>query len=117
MSPKVRSILSGFLALILMIGSLQMAVARSAPMPVDEMVLCTTQGAVTVAIDAEGNPTGEMQYCPECAAIAFAFVDVSAPDFSTPAPTSLAIDTPAQSLPVVQAARHCPQARGPPLSV
>lgn len=81
------------------------------------MVLCTSQGAVTVAVDAEGNPTGDIHFCPECAAVAFAAIDTSAPDLAQPVANSLTLETPALSLPVFQAARLCPQARGPPLSV
>ena len=105
------------LALIIAVSSSQMALARTAPMPVGEMVLCTSQGAVTVAVDAEGNPTGDVHYCPECAAVAFSFIEFAAPDLVVPAANALTLQAPATSLPVPQAACPCPQARGPPLSV
>jgi len=117
MNSMLRKFTSVILALILSIGSLQMAVARTAPMPVDEMVICSGEGAYTIAVDAEGNPTEEVHYCPECASVTFAAIDVSAPDLPIPAVATLMLETPAPSLPVIQAACNCPQARGPPLSV
>lgn len=94
-----------------------MALARTAPMPVGEMVLCTSQGAVTVAVDAEGNPTGHIQYCPECASVAFSFVELEAPALVVPAANTLTLEAPVMSLPALQVAQFCPQARGPPLPV
>ena len=113
----LRKYASVFLALILTVSSLQMAIARHALMPVDTVVICSGEGAYTIAIDAEGNPTGEVHYCPECIASALIAIDVSAPDWAVPATTTLILDVPALSLPVFQAATLCPLARGPPLSV
>ena len=118
MSPKLRKYASALLALILMVSSLQMAIARHALMPVDHMVICSGEGAYTIAIDAEGNPTGEVHYCPECIASALTAIETSAPEVAAVnAAKPLTLETPAPSLPVVQAACAPPQARGPPLSV
>lgn len=117
MSLKLRKYASAFLALILTVSSLQMAIARHALMPVDHMVICSGEGAYTIALDAEGNPTDEVHYCPECIASALTAIEASAPEQAQPAATTLTLEAPAQSLPVPQVAWTCPQARGPPLSV
>lgn len=117
MSLKLRKYISAVLALILTVSSLQMAIARHALMPVDHMVICSGEGAYTIAIDAQGNPTGEVHYCPECIASALTAIETTAPDLAVPAATSLTLEIPAKSLQVVQAASYCHQARGPPLSV
>lgn len=117
MSLKLRKYASVLLALILTVSSLQMAIARHALMPVDHMVICSGEGSYTIAIDAEGNPTGDVHYCPECIASALTAIDVTAPVLAIPAATTLTLEAPATSLPVLQASWSCHQARGPPLSV
>ncbi|WP_353533273.1 hypothetical protein [Cognatishimia sp. WU-CL00825] len=44
-----------------------MAIARGLPAAAGYMELCTGTGAVTVAVDAQGEPTGPSHLCPECA--------------------------------------------------
>lgn len=56
------------LALIVAITSQQLAVARGTAMTAaGEVVLCTGQGIVTVAVDDQGNPIGPVHICPDCA--------------------------------------------------
>ena len=44
-----------------------MTVARGAPDPVGQMVICTGQGLSIIYVDAEGQPTPAPHYCPDCA--------------------------------------------------
>jgi hypothetical protein len=54
------------LVLTLTLGSLGAAVARHQPHAVGEVVLCTNAGEVTLAVDAEGRPSGPAHACAEC---------------------------------------------------
>ncbi len=62
----LRSLSLIALVLALTVASVTMAVARHQARAVDEVVLCTGYGMVTVAIDAEGRPTDAMAPCPDC---------------------------------------------------
>jgi len=73
------------LTLLLALTSQTMAVARGAPPPVGHAVLCTGQGTITVLVDADGQPTGEVHICPDCALGLF--------NALTPAQPDLAIET------------------------
>ncbi len=117
MNSAFRHLHALLTAAILVIGTLQMAYASGQAHAVDEMVLCTGHGAVTIGIDADGNPTGEVFYCPECASTAFVavqngtvdlpgYIAVVSEQSPTPAPVSVAITI---------AVTH--PARGPPVSV
>jgi hypothetical protein len=102
------------LALVLATTSITMAVARSANIATQTVVICAGYGATTIELDAEGNPAGPVHLCPECT---LAFI--------TPDPTRLlaGIDGTlvALSRPIGQTQRVNPsalpllQARGPPL--
>lgn len=63
---RLRTIAIALLALAVMASSVTMAVARSQPRPIGEMVLCTSYGMVLVGVDAQGQPTGPMMPCPDC---------------------------------------------------
>lgn len=115
---RLRHILSTLLAaLILVIGTLQIAHARGMAPAVDEMVICAGHGIVTIGIDAEGNPTGEIFYCPDCASPAIALPDVATP---MPAAQILRFEIASSfAAPIVAPvfAPLTPPARGPPLFV
>ncbi len=61
------------LALVVLLTSQQMAIARGSPAAAGTMVICGGQGIVTITVDAEGNPTGAVHICPDCAMSFFAF--------------------------------------------
>lgn len=63
----LRSYLFAFTVLCLVLTSQTMAMARGAQGPAGQVVLCTGTGPVTVLIDAEGQPTGPVHICPDCA--------------------------------------------------
>lgn len=105
-----------FLALLLIVTSQTMAIARGASGPAGQMILCTGTGPVQVFVDEDGQPTGPPHYCPECA---LAFADcVDAPNASL-----RKIETQSRLDPVnvaTQARQHrTPRAiaRAPPCSV
>lgn len=101
-------------ALILLIGTLQIAYARGMAPAVDEMVICAGHGIVTIGLDAEGNPTGEIFYCPDCASTA-----ISLPNVETTLPDAQILRftiASAKAAPVLAPvfAPNSPPARGPP---
>jgi hypothetical protein len=56
-------------ALVCMValGSFQMAFARGQAAPTGRIVICSGQGLMTVLVDADGQPTGDVHLCPDCA--------------------------------------------------
>jgi hypothetical protein len=68
---------NAFVILALIVATMQIAYARGAAPAVDQMVICTGQSAVVIGIDAEGNPTGVVHYCPDCAATALVALDIA----------------------------------------
>jgi hypothetical protein len=117
MNAALRIFSGLLLALTLSVGSLQMALARTAPVPVGEMVLCTGNGPITVAVDADGNPTGQVHYCPESAAVSFAALEIGAAVLPQPAGLALPLQGAARTETTTPQASICPQSREPPLSI
>ena len=103
------------LSLILAFGSVAMAVARGqAPMG-DTIALCTEAGAVTVTLDAKGNPVPASPHlCPDCLSAATAF-DLPAPVVPVaPVSTARTLTLRHVALVLASTAPVQPQARGPP---
>ena len=64
------------LALLIAVTSQQMAMARGMAKDANgQVILCTGQGAVTVTLDAQGNPMGLVHICPDCALSLMTVVD------------------------------------------
>lgn len=87
--------------------------ARGQAMAVGEIVICANGGAVTIAVDAEGNPTGAPHWCPDCvlstlAGLPAVPVVVEPPPRMSAAPPVIALGL----SPAAPAA--APLARGPP---
>ncbi|MDG1430737.1 MAG: hypothetical protein P8L68_00310 [Paracoccaceae bacterium] len=112
-----RTLQAFLTAAILVIGTLQMAYASGQAPTVGELVLCTGHGAVTIGIDAEGNPTGEIFYCPECASTAL--VAVQSGHIGLPAHIAISTEiSPTHASSMVAIAATVPHpARGPPVPV
>ena len=111
----MRSLSALLLSLVLALASVSMAVARG-QMPMGAtMTLCSQGQAVTVTLDANGNPiTTPPHFCPDCLSAVAALDLASAPDLSAPdhalrLPASF--DTPPRRRDAPQVAF---QARGPP---
>ena len=64
---RCRPLLAGFLALTLALTSAAMAAARGQTMAAGSVVICTGSGAVTMQVDADGQPVGPVHICPDCA--------------------------------------------------
>ncbi len=113
----LRPLVACLLALILMVGSVTSAVARSEMTGMTAVTLCGTDGALTVVqIDASGQPVPMGHDCPHCLAASVLGVLGAAPVAVGPALVGtrvlpeFATDEPA-------AKTFAPVARGPPLAV
>ncbi len=104
-------------ALVLVAGTLQMAYASGQAPAVDEMVICNGHSAVTIGIDADGNPTGEVFYCPDCAATALVAVEASAAPLPASRATISVVYVASEASLVVPLVNVPHPARGPPVSV
>ena len=93
-----------------------MALARTAPAPAGEIVLCTGSGAATVAVDAQGRPTGAVHICPDCALSLFDLPAPASPAARRPASWSL-LKTPDFILEISERALDFARARDPPDTV
>lgn len=61
----LRPFLALCLSLALALTSLSLAVARGQGAASGEIVICTGFGLQTIAVDAQGNPTGPAHVCPD----------------------------------------------------
>lgn len=111
-----RALSALFLSLVLAVASVTLAVSRGQAAGLSEMVICSGGAAVTVTVDAQGNPVERPHHCPDC--LVHAAID-SAPAASAAAPAAVSalrfarparIDVAERSLPI-------PAARGPPAPV
>ena len=108
-----RAYLGLALALVLTLTGQTMALARTAPDPAGHMVLCTGTGPVTVLIDAEGQPTGAVHICPDCA-LSLLDNPGGAPQALIRAATWSSLQAPDISFEFSDRAPECARARGPP---
>jgi hypothetical protein len=111
----MRVLLALFLSLILAVASVSMAVARGqAPMGAS-IALCTEAGAITVTLDARGNPISTPPHlCPDCLSAATVFDLPAAQSLAAQEAGSRALTLPAPRLPAAMVARIVSHARGPP---
>ena len=72
---QIRQAFLGALILVLVLASQSMSQVRLMPTAVGQIVICTTDGAKIIGIDAQGQPTGEDHICPDCV---LAFVSLEA---------------------------------------
>lgn len=115
----LRPFVAVFMALALLVTTQQMAAARGQAPAVGEAVLCIGGQAVTVALDADGQPVqggGAPHFCPDCI---LHFTDTQYPPVAahltqTLRPVVFGPDCAALAGPV---AALCPSARGPPVLV
>lgn len=114
MKPILRAYAGFVLALMLAFTGQSMAVARGMPNAAGEIILCTSAGIVSVAVDENGQPVEPPHICPDCALTLFAFVADTSPlplrplgSVETLSPTRETHEVSAQEVPAA--------ARGPPL--
>jgi hypothetical protein len=115
MTETFRILVAAFAIAATVLTAGMAGAARGQAAEAGRVVICSGQGAVTLSIDADGNPTGPAHWCPDCvltllAGLAAAPAVAEAPaGVSAAAPAPLARRQPGRSLPG-------PQARGPPVS-
>lgn len=68
---RFAALLAFALAAALALTSQTTAKMRGQSVAVGAVVLCIGGGAVTVPVDADGNPTGAAHLCPDCMAAQF----------------------------------------------
>lgn len=104
------------LALMLALTGQSLAIARAAPGPSGQMVLCTGSGPVMIYLDDTGAPAGPPVWCPDGA---LGLLDLAAlPQPDAPARALRPLDLPWPG--AAQARAHAPaapRARAPPLTV
>ena len=101
------------LSLMLAFTGQSMAVARGMPNAAGEIILCTSEGIVSVAVDENGQPVEKPHICPDCAMSLFAFV-TDAPPLPLRPLGSVETLSPAQEHHRVFAQEVPAAARGPP---
>lgn len=93
----LRRCLSFVFGLMLVVTSHSVVLARGSETAVDQMVICKGSQAVTVYIDASGEPTLAPHMCPDCTLLGLdglprgVFVLGRAPVFSHQAATEAAL--------------------------
>ncbi|RYG90829.1 hypothetical protein EU803_12620 [Loktanella sp. IMCC34160] len=115
----MRPFVAVLMALALLVTTQQMAAARGQAPAVGEAVLCIGGQAVTVALDANGQPVEQgaaAHFCPDCI---LHFTDTQHPPATgavdlTLRPFRFGGDVATLAAPVVA---PCPSARGPPVFV
>ena len=99
------------LATVLTAGAV--GAARGQAMAAGQIVICADGGAVTLSVDAEGNPVGTPHWCPDCVLLLLAGLAPGPAAGAPPAGSAAAL--PAGFDPLRAAARAAvPPARGPP---
>jgi hypothetical protein len=88
--------------------------ARGQAMAVGEIVLCANGMAVTVPVDADGQPTGVPHWCPDCVLTLFTGLPAVPPLPAAPGGLSAAPRAAAEAQAVHAPPAPVPPARGPP---
>jgi hypothetical protein len=114
---RTAHVLSFTLALLIAVTSQQMAMARGMARDASgQVILCTSQGVISVTLDAQGEPIGVVHICPDCALTLMMFADAPIAAESAVIYIQTLAQTPVTALQIP----HIPtgaQARGPPLSL
>jgi len=113
----LRPLIGLALSLLLCFGSAAMAVSRSEALGTSQIEVCAAGQAVTLTLDAQGNPQKPRHPCPVCLAGVLATL---APGPAPAAPILVARPAARPMPPVPDAPRHVARptfARGPPVPV
>lgn len=110
----MHPLVAAFAVLALVVTAGMAGAARGQAKAVGEIVICSGQGAVTLAIDADGNPAGPAHWCPDCVLTLLAAVSDPVASLVAPAHFSAAGRGQAFALRAACAPSHA-QARGPPV--
>jgi hypothetical protein len=102
------------LSLLLAVTSVTQAIARGQGTGVTEAVICANGMAITVLLDAQGNPVPQHAHCPDCLVLAHAAGDTARlPEFRPAARPDPVVALRPLSAPPAPIAAAAP--RGPPV--
>ena len=116
MVSRFRSTLVLILSALMVLTSLSMAVARTAPDAAGQMVLCSGEGSVVVRVDEDGQPIGPAHYCPDCAMSALTGVE-PASNLILLVAQGCSISLVITEVQVLTRSTHAAQPRGPPIGL
>jgi hypothetical protein len=113
MTAPFRSLVAALAILATLLTAGAVGAARGQAMAAGEIVICANGAAVTIAVDAEGNPTGAPHWCPDCVLLLLAGL-APAHAAALPAAGAAAAAPPAMDRRPAAARPAAPLARGPP---
>lgn len=67
MMAALRSYFASALALLIVVTSQQLAIARGQPHAMGQVEICSGDGIIVMTLDADGNPVGPAHICPDAA--------------------------------------------------
>lgn len=102
------------LAALVAATSLSMAVVRGQTRIAGEIVICTGYGIATIAVDANGNPTGPAHLCPDMVLGLMAALEAAPPVLMRPEGDVRRLDVLEPKGGAARAMPHA-RARGPPV--
>ena len=109
---QLKPLLTFALCLIVLATSVTQAVARRQMAGGQMMQICANGQAISVMIDAQGNPLGPTHTCPDCVGLPAALLP-SSPVVQRPFGPALHLSLPNHTNPVARAILTA-HARGPP---
>jgi len=115
MTSVARSLVAAFAMLAVLLTAGVAGAARGQAAAAGEIVICAGGAAVTLHVDAEGNPTGPPHWCPDCVLTLMAAVAAGS---VMPEPPTGPVVLRRASVGSLVAGRRCmaPVARGPPFA-
>ncbi|MEB8385826.1 hypothetical protein OO012_01180 [Rhodobacteraceae bacterium KMM 6894] len=114
MMYRLRISLASLAALALILSGSVALQMRAAPGPSGQIVICSGRGPVTVLVDADGQPTGQVHICPDCTLHALSSVVPETLTLARAVAVSV-VRAESQYIVLRTMARRAPQARGPPV--
>jgi hypothetical protein len=115
MTRVFRSLVAGLAILATLLTAGAVGAARGQAAAAGEIVICSGGAAVTVPVDADGNPTGPPHWCPDCVLMLFAAAGAAGETAARPC-TASPVGRLVPDAPRGAAAAPVAVARGPPPS-
>ena len=114
MTAPFRSLVAAMAILATVLTAGAVGAVRGQTMAAGEIVICANGAAVTIAVDAEGNPTGAPHWCPDCVISLLAGLPPGPILAAPPARGAVVAGAPVAAWPAAVAS-PVPPARGPPV--
>ncbi len=111
---SLRIFIAAFAILATLLTAGAVGAARGQAMAVGEIVLCANGMAVTVPVDADGQPTGVPHWCPDCVLTLLTGLPAAPPLPAAPGGLSAAPRAAAEARAVHAPPVPSSPARGPP---